>query len=366
MSDEITDLLRRVDPLREDELANALERGRAAGGARRIAATPWPRPARRGRRTLGAALIAALAAIVAVTLSLLLSPSSTPSAEALSFSRQGGYVIARIVNPYASVSELRRELAANRLHVALKLVPASPGSVGKVVMIDVNGSPSSGIQPLQEGKCANGPCTVGVKVARDYKGTGYVVIGRPAKPGERYESTPIRGSFAPGEALHCSGLEGATLKRALAVLHSKGLAVTLRRVASGATASGAGGLSRKVVERRLTLQRRRRAGGLKAERLSRLAREARLMNAVLARRAREGRPGFPVQQDLRVQQISPVAPGVVEVWVAPLRHRSALMPRSAGRPHQLRALQRDQATPGITIAPAKPMPFSGEGCSAGG
>jgi hypothetical protein len=311
MSDEITELLRRIDPLREDELFDVVERGRASGGAGRIASTRWPRPALRGRRTIGAALIAAAAAIAAVTLSLSLSASSTPSAEALSFSQQGGYVIARIVNPYASVSELRRELAANHLHVALKLVPASPGSVGKVVMIDVNGSPSSGIQPLLKGKCANGPCTVGVKVARDYEGTGYVVIGRPAKPGEHYESTPIRGSFAPGEALHCSGLEGAPLKRALTVLQSKGLAVTLRRA-----------------------------------------------NAVLGRRAREGRSGFRLQPDLRVQQISPVAPGVVEVWAVSFRHSSALMPRSAGRPH----------APGIAEAPAKLAPVlrSREGCGAGG
>lgn len=270
MSDEITDLLSGIDPLRDDELAKVLRLGHQRGGAHSISATRWRRPPRLGPRTLGVASAFVAAAVAALALSLSLSSSSTPAAEALSFSQRGNYVIARILNPYASVVELKRELAANHLHVALKLVPASPGSVGKVVMIDVNGTPASGIQPLLEGKCANGPCTVGVKVSRDYKGTGYIVIGRPAKPGERYESTPIGGSFAPGEALHCSGLEGARLRRALPVLRSKGLSVVRWRTVSGAH---------------------------RALRMRELA---------------------------RVQEIAPVAPGKVEVWVAPSRLQRAL------------------------------------------
>lgn len=270
MTDELISLLQSIDPLREQELADVLEQGRTRGGAQRILATRWRRPHRAGRRTVGLASVSIVAAAGAAAVVLSLSSSSTPDAEALSFSRQGDYVLARIVNPYASVAELKRELAANHLHVALKLVPASPGSVGKVVMIDVNGSPSSGIQPLFAGECANGPCTVGVKVARDYRGTGYVVIGRPAKPGERYESTPIGGSFAPGEALHCSGLEGAPLKQAIPVLRGKGLSVVRWRTVPGGH---------------------------------------------LASRTRE---------PARVQEIAPVAPGKVEVWVARSKLRHAL------------------------------------------
>jgi hypothetical protein len=270
MSDEVTRILQSVDPLNEQDLADVLQHGAARGGAQRIAATRWPRPRYAGRRALSAVGMSAVLAAGATIAALSLSSSSTPSAEALSFSQRGEYVIARIVNPFASVDELKRELAANHLHVALKLVPASPGSVGKVVMIDVNGSPPSGIQPLYEGKCPNGPCTVGVKVARDYKGSGYVVIGRPARPGESYESTPIGGSFAPGEALHCSDLEGAPLKRLLPVLRSKGIAVVRWRRQSGAPFGSA---------------------------------PAKLLEA-----ARDG---------LRAQQIAPVAPGKVEVWVAP-------------------------------------------------
>jgi hypothetical protein len=336
MTDELIDLLQSIDPLREQELEDVLERGRMCGGAQRISATPWRRPRRAGRRTVGLACASTVAAVGAAAVLLSLSSSSTPNAEALSFSQQGDYVVARIVNPYASVSELKRELAANHLHVALKLVPASPGSVGKVVMIDVNGSPQSGIQPLLEGQCANGPCTVGVKVARDYKGTGYVVIGRPAKPGERYQSTPIGGSFARGEALHCSGLEGAPLRQAIPMLRSKGLSVVRWRMVSGA-----GGSLRSAIAK-LTLRTGRQAGALES---------------VLARLDRRGHPAVRLRELARVQEIAPVAPGEVEVWVTAAPHRSASIPHSARRPH----------APGVAEAPAMLKhirPFLRESCRA--
>lgn len=297
MSDEVTRILQSADPLNEQDLAQVLQHGAARGGARQIARTRWPRPRYAGRHALSALGTCAAIAAGATIAVLSLSSSSTPSAEALSFSQRGEWVIARILNPFASVSEIKRELDANHLHVALKLVPASPGSVGKVVMIDVNGSPSSGIEPLLEGKCANGPCTVGVKVARDYKGTGYVVIGRAAKPGERYESTPIGGAFAPGEALHCSGLEGAPLKRAIAVLHDKRLAVVKWRTPSGLLA-------------KLTPPTHRR-----------------LFKSAPAKVLEVARRRF------RVQQIAPVAPGKVEVWLEPAK-------RTAEALKTLKALKR--------------------------
>lgn len=336
MTDEMTSLLQRIDPLREQELADVLEQGRTRGGAQRISATPWRRPRRAARRTVGLAGASIVAAAGAAVVLLSLSSSSTPDAEALSFSKDGNYVVARIVNPYATVAELKRELAANHLHVALKLVPVSPGSVGKVVMFDINGSPSSGIQPLSEGECANGPCTVGVKVARDYRGTGYVVIGRPAKPGERYESTPIGGSFAPGEALHCSGLEGAPLTQAMPVLRSKGLAVVRWR-----TVSGAGGSLRSAMAK-LALRPGRQAAARRSE---------------LARLGRRGPLAVGMPELARVQEIAPVAPGKVEVLVAPALHRSAPIRHSAGRPHAPRVAEAAAALSRI-------RPFLRQGCRA--
>lgn len=312
MSDEVTRLLRSIDPLHEQDLAAVLERDAARGGAQRIVSTRWPRPCRARRRALTAVSAGAVVAAGAMVAAFSLSPSSTPSAEALSFSQRGDYVIARIVNPFASVAELKRELAANHLHVALKLVPASPGSVGKVVMIDVNGTPSSGIQPLLEGKCANGPCTVGVKVARDYKGTGYVVIARPARPGERYESTPIGGAFAPGESLHCSGLSGASLTRALKVLHEKGLTVVRWRAASGGGGSPASSTLRTLIAQLTKATTRRSA------RLNELLKAGRVLTRTTARRSARLNELVKVSRIWLVSQINPVAKGKVEVWASRL------------------------------------------------
>ncbi len=265
---DLMGLLRRLDPLREQDLAQLLD----GGGAERILATRWRRArshrGARGRRLAGMqalSLAAAAAVLGAIVLVLSLASSSPPPAAALSFSERDGFVIAKIVNPYASVSEIRRELASNHLHVALRLLPVPPGSVGKVSMIDVNGRPADGIQPLTQGTCANGPCVVGLKVARGFTGSGYVEIGRAARSGERYASTPIGGAFAPGEPLHCSGLQGASVETVLPALARKSMRVVgWRIIASGAS------------------------------------------NA--------GNDAPPAD---RVEEVLPIAPGEVELWVAP-------------------------------------------------
>lgn len=254
-------LLASIDPLRERDLERVLAAGAARGGAQAISATPWRRARSHRGRSAGlrsgiAGLAGAIAALGLAMLALSLASSSPPPASALSFSESGGYVIARIVNPYASVSELTRELAENHLRVSLRLLPVSPGLVGKVVSISVNGSPSNGIQPLQQGRCVNGPCTVGVKVARDFQGSGSIDIGRAARSGERYASTPIGGAFAPGEPLHCSGLQGASVAKVLAALAGKRLGVvSWRLMESGSSTAGGGAPPSDLVEEVMPIAR---------------------------------------------------------------------------------------------------------------
>jgi hypothetical protein len=219
LSTDMAGLLSRLDPLREDELARVLEMGRARGGAQRIAATPWRRARSGGRRAVGvAAAVAAAACLAAVAIVVSLASSQAPAAYALSFSQKDGYVEVRVLNPYASVAEIRRELAENHIHVRLRLLPVPAGSVGQIIEFESAGRNGGGVQPLQEGHCVNGPCTVGLKVARGFKGTGVVYIGRPARGGETYASTPIGGAFAPGEPLHCSGLQGSSVARVMPAL----------------------------------------------------------------------------------------------------------------------------------------------------
>ena len=70
-------------------------------------------------------------------------------------------------------------------------MPVSPSLVGTVVYISDNGG-ASAIQPLQGGPCVTGGggCSIGVKIPATFTGQGYITLGRPAKPGETYESRP--------------------------------------------------------------------------------------------------------------------------------------------------------------------------------
>src|SRR5262249_49919140 len=69
--------------------------------------------------------------------------------------------------------------------------------------------------------CSIDGCPVGLVIPANFTGHGGVVVGRPARHGERYES--MADAFAPGEVLHCSGLLGAPASAALPVLKKLGL-----------------------------------------------------------------------------------------------------------------------------------------------
>jgi hypothetical protein len=86
--------------------------------------------------------------------------------------------------------------------------------VGTVLYVGES-TTGSQIQPLQGGRCltGGGGCPIGLKIPKDFSGSGAIALGRPAKPGEEYQSAA--SAFAPGEPLHCSGLLGAAAASAM-------------------------------------------------------------------------------------------------------------------------------------------------------
>jgi hypothetical protein len=106
-------------------------------------------------------------------------------------------------------------------------VPVSPSLVGTVVYTSDNGG-TSAIQPLQGGHCitGGGGCPIGLKIPATFTGNGYITLGRPARPGETYESQS--SAFAPGETLHCTELLGAPVATALPVLRADKLTAAWR------------------------------------------------------------------------------------------------------------------------------------------
>ena len=255
-------LLRHGDAANVGEVFPADQRAaiRAAilAGETAVPATAPPvargwRLARRPRRArVAVAGLAALAgALAAVTLALL--STSAPSARrgnpsgpvihaspvSFRYPTHGpdrGDIVATVVDPFAAQSSLDAAFRAAGLDITVSLVPASPSAVGTVVEIS---EPSSGpeIETLTGGTCVTGGggpgnCPVGLKVPRGFAGSGSIVLGRPAKPGENYEST--NSAFAPGESLHCSGLIDTTVATALPKLAALGVSVQWQPQASTA------------------------------------------------------------------------------------------------------------------------------------
>jgi hypothetical protein len=192
---------------------------------------PVARVRRRGANRWRPAVASTLAAgALAAVLTLALSGGSTvgpASADAVSFrTAASGAIVATVTDPFAAESQLDAAFAKQGLRITVNLMPVSPSIVGTVLYVGEDNPGIAQIKALQGGHClqGGGGCPIGVEIPRDFNGAGNITLGRPAKAGERYESSA--SIFAPGEPLHCSGLLGARVSAALPVLQKDRLAVT--------------------------------------------------------------------------------------------------------------------------------------------
>jgi hypothetical protein len=199
----------------------------------------WPSMTRRVRRP---ALIstAAAVAVAAVAAGLIASSAVRPQAAAAAVAFRtaaDGDIVATVTDPFAAQSQLKAAFAAHGMDITVNLVAVSPSLVGTVVYTSDNGG-ASAIQPLQGGHCVTGGggCAIGLKIPATFTGQGYITLGRPAKPGETYESQA--SAFAPGELLHCSGLLGARVATALPILQADRITAQWRDDPTGHTADG--------------------------------------------------------------------------------------------------------------------------------
>src|SRR5438105_2140487 len=191
------------------------------------------RPRRRWR--VAAVVAAAVAGLVFGLPALL--PSGAPggarrAAAAVSFTNDGRYIVAVITDPQADSADLRAAFQQHGLDIALQLLPVSPSLVGKVVFeddsADGNGSAIETLYDPNAGCTTPGglECPIGLRIPVDFTGHATIALGRAAQPGEVYASS--NDAWAPGEALHCSGLLGMTVQQALPVLAQRGLTAVWR------------------------------------------------------------------------------------------------------------------------------------------
>ena len=213
-------------PLAADERDPATTRRRSARS----------RASRRPRLLVLAASVIAAGFAVAV-LVLNSTVQTQPARAAVSFrTAADGEIVATVRNPVAAENQLDAAFAAHGLRITVSLVPVSPSLVGTVVYASDTGG-NDAIQTIGHGRCltGGGGCPIGLKIPSDFTGRGSITLGRPAKAGESYESTA--SAFAPGEALHCSGLFGARVSAAMSVLHARRLTVAQWRVANKVTST---------------------------------------------------------------------------------------------------------------------------------
>jgi hypothetical protein len=180
---------------------------------------------RKPRLAVTAAAAAASAAVIAGLVAGVSSPHHQPQErrrpdeQLVAFSIRHGTVTALITNPLAAASQLSAVLRAHGLHITVQTVPVSPSLVGTIVYTD-----APVIRTLWKPSCRVTGCPVGLVIPLSFTGSAEIAVGRPARPGEGYQSTA--DVFAPGEALHCSGLLGASATAALPILRKLGLHAT--------------------------------------------------------------------------------------------------------------------------------------------
>ena len=182
-----------------------------------------------GRR-LGAAMGALVAAACSLSVSLALVSSSAPASAA-------SVVRLRITDRAGAAGQLRSLLRAHHFGITVTQEPVSPSLVGSIITFGARG-PSAGRGNVFSGitgPCAGGArgCVDGIVLPVHFTGAARIVVGRVARPGERYAAAA--DIFRPGELLHCSTVLGESVQQAVPVLES--LHVTIAWDAGSGTAA---------------------------------------------------------------------------------------------------------------------------------
>jgi hypothetical protein len=173
------------------------------------------------RLRTGAAALVAATSLAAV--SLLVSMSPAPAGAA-------GVVRADITSRPEAAGQLAAVFKSHHFDIGVEQLPVSPSLVGSILATKTTGhsTGNDGILGRITGTCAGGAgvCTQGLLLASHFSGHILVVVGRAAKPGEKYaESAEV---FRPGELLAGSSLLGRTVAEAVPVLGRLDLGVLWR------------------------------------------------------------------------------------------------------------------------------------------
>ncbi|TMR13595.1 hypothetical protein ETD86_30370 [Nonomuraea turkmeniaca] len=190
------------------------------------------RPRGRRRRWFAVPVVAVLAA-TAVVLGWVLPGAlgSAPASAALDIKREGGYYVITVEDLFADPDMYQSELKARGLDITLELAPTSASMAGRILVINSAnllkaGKPAPADGPVKTidapGPCHHfAGCPIGVKVPVGYQAQAEIVLGREARPGEKYKIPP--GIGLPGEPLHCVDYVNKTVAELVPMLRERGV-----------------------------------------------------------------------------------------------------------------------------------------------
>ncbi|MFI9557505.1 hypothetical protein [Nonomuraea endophytica] len=172
--------------------------------------------------------LAAVIALVAVV-GVAFLPKKAPIAPsaALAFQRSGDDWIVTVTDLYVDPERYREEFRARGLDIELSFTPGSPSIVGGIVYMS-----TTEIVSLT-GTCAADPtgCAISLRIPAKLSEKAAIVLARPAKPGEEYDSLGYVN--APGELLHCVAFENMTVGELREALAKRDGSITDFRVMVG-------------------------------------------------------------------------------------------------------------------------------------
>lgn len=217
----------RLNPFTDNEIAVLVSAGARDELAEHItAAAPEPAPRSWWRRRLivGIPLVGAATAAAVVAVSSGWVGPQRAEAAALSFQREGGYLVVRVQDPNADPERYREEFRRRGMDIDLKLAPTSPDKAGKVLFMEDGDDPAGRLKAV-EGSCGERTCSVAVKVPVRYRSHASIVFGRAAEQGEMYDPD---GDDEPGAGIGLPGIDKYTVAEAVAILRARNVPIEYR------------------------------------------------------------------------------------------------------------------------------------------
>jgi hypothetical protein len=189
---------------------------------------PTLAPVRR-RRRLSLRITLPAAAVIVATVTVLGWTTGLPGfglrpVAALDIKQEDGYYVVQVKDIYADPENYEAQLRAVGLDVSLRVIPATPGLVGRILATDDKEVVDQIKTIDRPGPCDKvGGCPIGLKIPVGYAGSAYIRLGREARPGESFQSgTSIS---ALGEPLHCVPHLNKTVAEVRALLKERGIAI---------------------------------------------------------------------------------------------------------------------------------------------